>query len=326
MTALSQRARETPALIPLDPRAHTDAVWQLVRDRDLAALGRVETTRAWITGRLTAPGVDARTDARLLPGTDGSPVGAVWLSSASGISGWTAELVLGPDATADDGARLLDFAEQRCGELLAGGDLPAGGEGELSCFVSEGEKAARAALHSRGFGSPHPYYRMAVTLDDELPQVPRVPGTAVRPLDGEQDLRTFHAVKNRAFAAEEAGKSEDGFDTWLEWWRTDPGVDPAQCALLEADGTAVGFANITDRMLDSRNAAYVRQIGVVPQTRQRGLGSLLLLSVMHASRRRGRTAMVLTVDMANTPALALYRRLGWQVEARFDDFRRTVTP
>ncbi|MFD3654012.1 GNAT family N-acetyltransferase [Streptomyces sp. NPDC058620] len=319
MTAPTHRDREAPALVPLDPRAHTDTVWQLARDRDLAALGRAETTRAWITGRLTAPGLDARSDARLLPGPDGGPVGAVWLSSASGVSGWTAELVLGPDASADDGARLLAFAEERCAELLAGG------EGELSCFVSEGEKAARAALHSRGFGSPHPYCRMAVTLDGELPRVPGVPGVVVRPLDGEQDLRTFHRVKNTAFAAEEAGKSEDGFDTWLEWWRTDPGVDPAQCALLEADGTAVGFANITDRMLDSRQAAYVRQIGVVPQARQRGLGSLLLLSVMHASRSRGRTAMVLTVDTANTPALALYHRLGWQVEARFDDFRRTVT-
>ncbi|MGW8884020.1 GNAT family N-acetyltransferase [Streptomyces sp. NPDC055749] len=313
----------TPALLPLDPSAHTDTVWRLAHDRDLAALGRAETTRAWIAGRLTAPGIDARSDARLLPGPDGRPVGAVWLSSASGVSGWTAELVLGPEATAEDGSRLLEFAERRCGELLARGGLPAGGE--LSCFVSEGEKAARAALDQRGFGSPHPYYRMAVTLDGELPQLPAaVPGTVARPLDGEQDLRTFHEVKNRAFAAEEAGKSEDGFDTWLEWWRTDPGVDPSQCALLEADGTAVGFANITDRMLDSRNAAYVRQIGIAPEARQRGLGSLLLLSVMHASRRRGRTAMVLTVDTDNAPALALYERLGWQVESRFDDFRRTV--
>ncbi|MEU8673387.1 GNAT family N-acetyltransferase [Streptomyces sp. NPDC048560] len=317
MTAPARRVRET--LVPLDPCAHTDTVWQLARDRDLAALGRAETTRAWIAGRLTAPGLDARSEGRLLPGPDGSPVGAVWVSSTSGVSGWTAELVLGPDASVDDGALLLDFAERRCAALLAGD------EGELSCFVSEGEKAARDALRARGFGSPHPYHRMAVTLDGGLPPVPRVPGTAVRPLAGEQDLRTFHEVKNRAFAAEEAGKSEDGFDTWLEWWRTDPGVDPAQCALLEADGRAVGFANITDRMAQSRQAAYVRQIGVVPQARQRGLGSLLLLSVMHASMSRGRTAMVLTVDADNAPALALYRRLGWQVEARFDDFRRTVT-
>ncbi|WP_328905869.1 GNAT family N-acetyltransferase [Streptomyces sp. NBC_00234] len=319
MTGPVHRAGDTPSLVPLDPRTHTDAVWRLARERDRAALGKEETTHAWITGRLTAPGLNAPSDGRLLYGPDGRPVGAVWLSSASGISGWTAELVLGPDATAEDAGLLLDFAGRRCGELLAGG------EGELSCFVSEGEKTARAALHTRGFGSPHPYYRMAVTLDEALPRLPVVPGAVVRPLDGEQDLRTFHAVKNRAYAAEEAGKSEDGFDTWLEWWTTDPGVDPAQCALLEVDGTAVGFANITDRMRDSRDAAYVRQIGVAPQARQRGLGSLLLLSVMHASRRRGRTAMVLTVDTANTPALALYHRLGWQVEARFDDFRRTVT-
>ncbi|MER6998120.1 GNAT family N-acetyltransferase [Streptomyces sp. NPDC000410] len=308
------------ALIPVDPGAHTDVIWQLARDRDLAALGRVETTRAWIAGRLSTPGLDPRHYARLLPGPDGEPVGALWLSSASGVSGWAAELVLGPRGSAADGARLLSFAELRCGEILAGRQ----GDGELSCFVSEGEKAAREALRTCGFGSPHGYYRMAVTLDGELPPAGPVPGAVVRAPLGEPDLRTFHAVKNSAYSAEEAGKREDEFGTWLEGWRTAPGVDPAQCALLETDGTAVGFANITDRMLDSRNAAYVQQIGVVPQARQRGLGSLLLLSVMHEARRRGRTGMVLTVDTANSPALALYRRLGWRVESRFDDFRRAL--
>lgn len=322
-----------PTLVPIDPLAHTDTLWRLARDRDLAALGRVETARSWIAGRLASPGLDPRRDAQLLQDADGEAVGALWLSSSSGVAGWTAELVLGPRGTAAEGARLLSFAERRCGEILAeraretGGDEAQGqGEGELSCFVSEGEKAARAALHTCGFGSPHAYYRMAVALDGGLPQAGIRPDAVVRPLRSERDLRTFHTVKNHAFSAEEAGKREDEFETWLRWWKADPGVDPAQCALLEADGTAVGFANITDRMLDSRNAAYVRQIGVVPQARQRGLGSLLLLSVMHEAQRRGRTAMALTVDTANSPALALYRRLGWRVESRFDDFRRSVAP
>ncbi|MEU5345596.1 MULTISPECIES: GNAT family N-acetyltransferase [unclassified Streptomyces] len=326
-----------PALVPIDPHAHTDTLWRLARDRDLAALGRVETARSWIAGRLASPGLDPRRDARLLQGADGEAVGALLLSSSSGVAGWTAELVLGPRGTAADGAELLSFAERRCGEILAeraretgeGGAEAQGqgeSEGELSCFVSEEEKAARTALDTCGFGSPHAYYRMAVALDGPLPQAGVRPDAVVRPLRGEGDLRTFHSVKNSAFSAEEAGKREDGFETWLRWWKADPGVDPSQCALLEADGTAVGFANITDRMLDSRNAAYVRQIGVVPQARQRGLGSLLLLSVMHEAQRRGRTAMALTVDTANSPALALYRRLGWRVESRFDDFRRTVAP
>ncbi|GHH81151.1 hypothetical protein GCM10018793_38000 [Streptomyces sulfonofaciens] len=336
MTAPVRRDGTARALVPVDPGAHTDAIWRLARHRDLAALGRVETTRPWIAGRLTAPGLDPERDTRLLRDGAGEAVGAVWLNSSSGVAGWTAELVLGPRATVADGVGLLSFAEQRCGELLARGagrgQDPGGGgdgartasEGRLSCFVSEGETTARAALDACGFGSPHAYHRMSVALDGGLARTSPVPGAAVRPLRTEQDLRTFHAVKNSAFSAEEAGKCEDSFESWRQWWQADPGVDPAQCALLEADGTAVGFANITDRMRDSRNAAYVRQIGVVPEARKQGLGSLLLLSVMHRARRHGRTAMVLTVDAANLPALALYRRLGWQVESRFDDFERAV--
>jgi N-acetyltransferase len=327
VTAPLSRVEEAPALIPVDPDRHGDTIWRLARARDLAALGRVETTRSWIAGRLTAPGVEPRRDARLQPGPGPGTeaVGAVCVSGSSGVSGWNADLVLGPRATAADGAGLLSFAERRCRELLAQQSEEAS-EAELSCFVSEGEHTARAALHACGFGSPRPYYRMAVALEDGLPQPRAVPGVVVRPPRDERDLRTFHRVKNSAFSSEEAGKQEDGFATWLRWWKTDPGVDPAQCALLEADGAAVGFANITDRMLDSRQAAYVRQIGVVPEARRRGLGRLLLSSVMHEAQRRGRTAMVLTVDAANAPALALYRRLGWQVESRFDDFHRMVGP
>ncbi|MGW0737771.1 N-acetyltransferase family protein [Streptomyces sp. NPDC002851] len=340
MTAPASGVAGEPAPVPVDPGLHADTIWRLARARDRAALGREETTWAWIVGRLTAPGLDPPRDARLLPGPDGEPVGAVWVSGTSGVAGWNAELVLGPRATEADGVRLLSFAEHRCRELLTerpgdpgqsvhatqAPEVPEAPEAELSCFVSEGEHTARAALHTRGFGSPHPYHRMAVTLDDGLPPAEPVPGAAARPLRDERDLRLFHAVKNRAYSAEEAGKQEDEFTTWVRAWQAAPGVDPAQCALLEADGAVVGFANITDRMLESRRAAYVQQIGIVPEARKRGLGQLLLSWVMDAARRRGRTAMVLTVDTENSPALALYRRLGWQVESRFDDFRRTVAP
>lgn len=309
--------RETTDLLPIDPEAHLDAVWRLARERDRAALGRVETTRSWIEGRLTAPGANPRSDARMRLGPDGEPVGAVWVSRTSGVAGRTAELVLGPHATVSDGVELLSFAERRCREADAVGT-------ELSCFVSAEEHTAREALRRCGFGSPRAYHRMAVALDGDLPSIDPAPGVVVRPPRGEEDMRAFHRVKNGAFSAEEAGKEEDGFAAWLRWWRADPGVDPAQCALLELEGSAVGFANVTDRMRDSRDAAYVRQIGVVPEARRRGLGRRLLLSTMHEARRRGRSAMVLTVDAANLPAFALYRGLGWEVEARFDDFHRTI--
>ncbi|MEV6260744.1 GNAT family N-acetyltransferase [Streptomyces sp. NPDC051784] len=312
-----------PGLRPLDPAVHTDTVWELARARDLAALGREETTRAWIAGRLTAPGADPARDARLCPGSGGDAVGAAWVSSTSGVAGRVVELVLGPRATEADGRKLLDFAVARCREGSRGPD--GADRATLSCFTSEGEHTTRAALRAHGFGSPRAYDRMSVAADNPLPTVTAVPGTVVRPLRDEGDLRAFHRAKNQAYAADEAGKEEDSYEAWSHWYRSDPGVDPRQCGLLELDDRVVGFVNVTDRMLASRGVAYVRQLGIDPAVRGRGLGAVLLGWAMGEARRRGRTGMVLTVDQENVRARALYRRLGWRVESRWEDVRRTVT-
>ncbi|MFD9742515.1 GNAT family N-acetyltransferase [[Kitasatospora] papulosa] len=319
----ASRVHRTPELRPLDPAVHTDIVRDLARARDLAALGHEETTRRWIAGRLTAPGVDPARDARLCLGSGGEVTGAAWAGRTSGVAGWVVELVLGPRATVSDGRGLLDFAVARCREGLGG---PDGSErASLSCFTSEGEYTTRAALRDHGFGSPRGYDRMSVALDGTPAPVPAVPGAVVRPLREEADLRAFHRAKNQAYAAEEAGKEEDSFDAWSRWYRSDPGVAPEQCALLELDGDVVGFVNVTDRMLESRGVAYVRQLGIDPSVRGRGLGAVLLGWALDEARRRGRTGMVLTVDRENVRARALYRRLGWRVESRWDDVRRTVT-
>ncbi|MGW0118717.1 N-acetyltransferase family protein [Streptomyces sp. NPDC003327] len=318
------RVSRAPELRPLDPAADLDTVWELARARDLAALGRVETTRAWIAGRITGPGADPARDARLCPGPDGDPVAAAWVVRTSGVAGRVVELALGPEATRADAARLLGFAVARCREALDGPD--GADRATLTCFVSEGEHLARAALGDLGFGEPRAYHRMLVALDDRpLPPVPAVPGAVVRPLRDEADLRDFHRAKNQAYAGDEAGKEADSYEDWAEWYRSDPGVDPSQCAVVELDGRVVGFLNVGDRMLESRGVAYARQLGVDASVRGRGLGGLLLGWALGEARRRGRTGMVLTVDEENVRARALYRRLGWEVESRWIDLRRTVT-
>ncbi|AEW99103.1 GNAT family N-acetyltransferase [Streptantibioticus cattleyicolor] len=312
-------------LVPIRPADHLPALVRLAADRDRAALGRVEVGATWIAGRLAAPGLDPEHDTALLTGSDGQVAGAVWLSRSSGRSAWDAELLLAPHATPDDAASLLDFAHRRCRTIAAGRP-----EGEvcLSCFVSERETALRIALSAYGFAAPRPYLRMSVPLGGATAGEPPVPGAVVRVPEGEAGLRAFHAVKNRAFSAEEAGMEPDGFEEWLRWTGADPGADPSQRALLELDGEPVGFANVTDRMAQTRGAAYLRQIGVLPRMRGRRLGAFLLRSVMAAARARGRGEMVLTVDTGNRAGLALYRATGWREESRFYDYayRVTATP
>ena len=63
----------------------------------------------------------------------------------------------------------------------------------------------------------------------------------------------------------------------------------------------------------SRELAYLSMMAVAPDQRQTGLGSQLLNSGIAYLRRRGFQRLRLEVYSSNTPAIALYRGLGFQL-------------
>jgi ribosomal-protein-alanine N-acetyltransferase len=58
--------------------------------------------------------------------------------------------------------------------------------------------------------------------------------------------------------------------------------------------------------------AEVLTIAVPPWARRRGVGRALMAAAMGAARAAGARVMFLEVDVANTPAVALYERLGFE--------------
>jgi ribosomal-protein-alanine N-acetyltransferase len=55
----------------------------------------------------------------------------------------------------------------------------------------------------------------------------------------------------------------------------------------------------------------VLSLGVTPAARRRGVGSQLLAAALDEARRRGATVMFLEVGEGNSPAIALYKRHGF---------------
>lgn len=60
---------------------------------------------------------------------------------------------------------------------------------------------------------------------------------------------------------------------------------------------------------------HIHRVAVAPEWRRRGLGSLLLAECLQSARRRGASAAILEVRPSSVEAIALYRKLGFQVIA-----------
>lgn len=73
-------------------------------------------------------------------------------------------------------------------------------------------------------------------------------------------------------------------------------------------GALLGYAGL----MVSGTEADVQTVAVAPSTQGRGLGALLLRELVGEAGRRGAAAVLLEVRADNEPAIALYRRHGFE--------------
>lgn len=74
----------------------------------------------------------------------------------------------------------------------------------------------------------------------------------------------------------------------------------------------IGFAG----MWNLYDEAHVTTIGVLPETRGKGLGELLFMALMDESIRRRVSWVTLEVRISNHSAQALYRKYGFTIQGR----------
>jgi ribosomal protein S18 acetylase RimI-like enzyme len=91
---------------------------------------------------------------------------------------------------------------------------------------------------------------------------------------------------------------KDGFlpgATWLAICSEGPG---------EFCGTVQGIR-------DRSGMGAIQNLGITPEHRNRGLGSVLMMKALHGFRRSGLRRAYLEVTAQNDGAIKLYRRLGF---------------
>jgi mycothiol synthase len=162
----------------------------------------------------------------------------------------------------------------------------------------------------RGLHMVRELYQMRRPLPvDDLPRA--LEPFATRPFVVGQDEDAWLAANNRAFAFHP--DQGDWDRSTLEGRLREPWFDPAGFLLHEEGGRLAGFCwtkvHDTDPPLGE---IYV--IGVDPDFHGRGLGRALVLAGLDdLARRRGMRIGMLYVEADNTPALNLYRQLGFTV-------------
>lgn len=93
--------------------------------------------------------------------------------------------------------------------------------------------------------------------------------------------------------------------------------DASFCAMHRPSGAMVGL------ILCSRvksDVGHITQVCLVPEYRGHGIGEALMAASYSGLRKRGFAALSLTVTEANTGAVELYKRIGFETKRIFDAF------
>ena len=89
--------------------------------------------------------------------------------------------------------------------------------------------------------------------------------------------------------------------------------------VVEGAGSICGFGGV---MLVGEDA-HIVTLAVAPGQRQRGVGSLLMVSLVDAAKHRGARNLTLEVRSSNDTAQHLYRKFGFEEVGLRRDYYRT---
>jgi mycothiol synthase len=175
--------------------------------------------------------------------------------------------------------------------------------------------AALDLLRANGYVATR-YFSFLQAPLGRLPAAPHPPaGIIIRPFRGLEELPQLVRADADAFR-DHWGYVEQPFDEnleeWEAWIANSERYDPSQWLVAVDDEEVVGFALAMGATDEDPKMAYVDDLGVRREWRRQGVGTALLLSLMHVLRDLGFERAALDVDADSlTGATRLYERLGF---------------
>ena len=270
--------------------ADLDAVHTLLL-RWAEAVDETRLERATVEKEWSRPGFDVEHD-HWVAERDGAVVGYVALKPGGDV--------VARGETAD----LIRFAEERAREV---------GLERLETILTRADPAGIATLEGAGWEHERDVLRMWLELAEEPPEPAFPAGVDVRPYRP-ADAPGVYALLELAFA--ENNERVQPFDEWLHFMTGDDWFDARFWHLAERGGELVGC--VLTWAPHPAEGGWVKDLGVHPEHRRRGLGEALLHHAARAYRAAGVRRVGLKVDDDNpTGAPRLYERLGYRTDRRY---------
>ena len=312
-----------------------EAVAELLRACDVVLFGEPDTDVLDVRDDWSLPGFDLARDAWLHHGSDGSLRAYGCLRARDEGRDYDGDIRVRPgDSIPLLAPPLLERIEARVREK--------GASGAFVCFfAAEVEKEMRRVLEDAGYAEVRTFFRMRIDLTAasrgsdgspagdwplvseksprENPSFPR--NVEIRPIRLGQDDRAIHAVIQESFA-KHFRHTTQSFETWWSARTHHERFDPA-LFLLAWDGADVA-GGLT--AYDFGDIGFVRELGVRPAWRGKGIASALLRRSFESLRARGQLRVALGVDAENESAIGLYQRLGMRVDSRHHLLGRRLDP
>ena len=194
--------------------------------------------------------------------------------------------------------------------------LAAAGPGPLQFWAHGDEPAARAFAGKAGFARSRVLWQMRRSLTG-LPEVPMPAGVALRAFVPGADDEAWLGVNSRAFAHHPEQGRWTADDLRLRFG--EPWFDPAGFLLAvdPTDDRLLGFhwTKVHPAEGDEPAIGEIYVLGVDPGGHRRGLGAALSVAGLRHLAGSGLADVLLYVDESNTAAVALYRRLGFEIHS-----------
>lgn len=303
--------------------ADPDALFGLVCADEVDACGRTSITHAEITELLSPALTTVDDDQWLAVDNAGQPAAWIILWDHGDTRYQDIEAYRHPSRAGEDVRRLL--VERACARAAQRAEAAGLDEAFVILGCHAGDEALAATARCAGFEHRRTFHRMRLDLDERA-QLPTdlPPGVTTVPFDGsDEHWRAIHAVMESAFS-QHFGYAPKTLAAYRADAEADPLPDREFWRLAVVDAAVVGAVQASGRN-GELGGGYVRELGVLPAYRGRGIASALLRQTFAAYRAAGRTWVQLAVDVENTSgALGVYERVGLRSHEELHAYLRQV--
>lgn len=157
----------------------------------------------------------------------------------------------------------------------------------------------------------------------ELPPVPVTEDVRIVPI-ARCHLAGFHAVVDRVARERRhlAMLEAPSFVRTRRFVLDSLKAGAVHLVAVAGDDEVIGWCDLRPKAQRTLRHSAVLGMGVVAPFRGQGLGSRLLDATLEAAERAGLQRAELVVRADNAPAIALYRRFGFELEGRMRDYLR----